>query len=629
MLALWTQLRQHRARVVLLLLTSVLALRLGFGTFTAPAALTLVQHLGYPLTLFTFVAFIWSVWQLVAWREFWLALRAGGWKVALLIGVVSLVLHLQERHGFKVVNDELVQVSTSQRMHFEREANGVARGYELGTQFILMQGDVDKRPLFYPFLLSIVHDVSGYKVENAFLLNALLTPVLFGLIYLVACRIHGRYAGVAAMLLFATIPLVTQAATGGGFEVLNLVMIVATLYLGLRYAENPTELSLAAFCLSGVLLAQVRYESVLFVPCVIVVVVAITWINRRLLLPWAVLVAPLLLVIYPLQFNAFKVHPYLWQLDDRPSEAGVYSLSYFYDNVGRALRFFFAWDHSEPNSFLVGMAGIIGVGFFLMWLYRRSRELPSSPGRLVFTLFIVTLGAQAMLMLCYFWGRYDEVLTVRLSLPTHLLFVLAFIFVFPELVRSARAWHWLTVTAAFYLAVWTIPTLTRRAYVHENLAAETCNWNREYLASRPDRDFLVIDPSMPLLWIAYQVPSISYDTLAERASQFLYHFQQRTFSECLVVQKMTVTDFDRGTLTPVPEFDLGPAVTLATVREKRFTPTYAIRLSRIVRVDHDGFVEWAAAARASRAKSGKPDAVDDLRKEQEARYTRQWLENLP
>ena len=622
-------LAEPRARMVLFVLIAALACQLGFWTFSPKVAVNLVQDYGYAVMLGTFGLFVWSVVRLVCWNKVVESWRAGGWRIALLLLVVSALLHVQEPHGFKVVNDEILQLSTSQRMHLSREAQMVSRGYELGSNFELLQGDLDKRPLFFPFLVATLHDLSGYRPENSFILNALLTPVLLGLLYLTVQRVAGTAGGVSAILLFITVPLLTQTVAGGGFEVLNLVMILATIYLGMCYATTPSAATVSAFALAGVLLAQVRYESVLFVVPVAAAILFVSWRNRVLELPWPLLCAPLLLVIYPLQFNLFRLKPELLQLTDRPSGHGVYSLAYFYENVGRALRYSFSWDHSQSNSHLVALGGIIGLGFFWMYLYRRHREMAQSrPAETVFAVFVVALCAQAFLMLCYFWGAYDEVLTVRLSLPTLLLFVLVLVFVYPLLV-PATAWRWrlLVIVTGFYFCWWTLPTLARRAYAHENFAAETSNWYREYLRTRPDRHFLVIEPRMPRLWLAYGVPSLSYEILAERIEEFCYHYRQGTFGDCLVSQRMGVGDYASGRLVPVVAHDFGPALRLETVREIRYAPTYVIRLSRIVGIDEKALRAWAVAAKAI-AKNPLTEANPkvDFR---DVSFSDEWFHKLP
>jgi len=620
---------EQRSRLILFGLLSLLAVVLGFWTFTPYRAVYLVRHGGYGVMLLTFALFVYELVKLMRRADLGARWRAGGWKVVLFVLGVSAVLHVQEPHGFKVVNDEFVQISTSQRMHQLREVSTVARGFQLGTTFMPMQGHVDKRPMFYPFLLSVVHDLTGYRPGNAFLLNALLTPVLFGLVYLVARTVAGVAGGIAAVLLLATLPLLVQTIAGGGFEVLNLVMIVVTLHLGMRFARTPDATTLSAFCLSGVLLAQVRYESILFIVPVAMAILYVFWRSGRVLLPWPVLATPLLLVAYPLQLNVFKLRPELWQLNDRPSGSGVYSFDYFHDNVGKALNYFFSFDRTHANSHLVALAGIVGLAFFFLHLFRERRTLlRKNPEQVVFALFTLALFGQAVLMMCYFWGAYDEPLTVRLSLPTQLLFVLAFVFVYPLLVTAVHRWRVLSAVIVGYFFCWTMPTVAQRAYAHTNLAAETANWQREYLQSRTDRGFIVLDQTMPMLWVTHGVAAVSFDALAERTEEFIYHYQRRTFSDYLVVQKLEIADFERETLRPMASVDLGDAVTLETVREIVFRPTYVIRLSRIVSLDEDRLRTWGK--RMMEPSNMDESAHDDTeRKAREAELVQEWLKKLP
>ena len=145
-------------------------------------------------------------------------------------------------------------------------------------------GLLDKRPLFQPLLVSLLHDLTGYRPENVFALNSALTFGLLGLVYVACRKLAGREAGILAVLLLTSLPLLAQNATGGGFELLNLVMIMSTLLLGMRFAEKRDPGSLQALLLSAVLLAQTRYESILFMLPVGLLVGWTWWKERRAVL---------------------------------------------------------------------------------------------------------------------------------------------------------------------------------------------------------------------------------------------------------------------------------------------------------------------------------------------------------
>jgi hypothetical protein len=617
---------------------SALALTLGFWSFSPASAVLAFRKCGYLLTLIAFAGLIFYLWRLARWRSMWIAFCGGGWRVVLFIVVLSGFLHMQDRHGFKVVMDEVDLLSTSQRLHETREAARVERGYYLsGTNFVIMQGNLDKRPLFYPFLLSLVHDLTGYRPENTFILNALLTPLLLVLVYTVARRLAGLEAGVTAVLLLATVPLIIQTATGGGFEVLNLVMIVLTLLLGMIYAKSPSTVALSGFCLSGVLLAQVRYESVLFIIPVGVVVTWTWWRNRKIDLPWVVIFSPLLLLGYPWQHQLMKLQPGLWQLNDRASDHGVFSLAYFYDNVGHALNYFLSFDHTQANSHLLLIAGVIGGSFFWLVLYREHRKIfREEPEQAAFVIFGLALFLVSVLLLCYFWGAFDDVVTARLSLPMQLLMLLLFVYIWPRLVKASVRWKGISAICIIYFFVWTVPTAAKRAYAFDNAAAETVNWLSSFIKAHHLKKSLVLDSNMLMLWLAYDVPAATLDTVATRQEAFLFHYHRHTFENIYVVQRVEPINYDSGGWRPTDYREgFAKAVTLVPVDQIVFNPIYAVRVSRVTAVNEQEFKAWAERRRAaqklraSKSASSGEQAVQRSDEREKSNYIQEWLRNLP
>jgi len=625
-----------RARSLLLCLFAILAVILGFYSLEGRTALAVFKYSGYGLTLISLIifAFAWvSSWDVARVRS---ALRAKGWMIAAIIGLLSLFVHAQERHGFKIVMDEVVLASTAKRMHETREATLTYRGFQFGNDFITLEADPDKRPLLYPVLVSLLHDFTGYRIENSFILNGLLTPFFLGLLFLVCRRVAGNEAGIAAMLIFATIPLFTQTAAGGGFELLNLTMILLTIHLGMNYATKPSDQTLTAFCLSGVLLAQTRYESVIFVFPVAIIIAWVWWRTRQVSIPWPLIFAPLLLVGYPLQQKIMQINPILWQLSDRPSDHGAFSIFYLYDNLGRALNYFLSFDGSLGNSHVVFILGVAGCAFFWLKLYKQRREVYESPDQSVFVIFTLFLFVLSGLLLCYFWGAFDDILTARLSLPVQLLMVLSFAWVWGELAAHRRRWRPIIAICLAYLFLWTAPRLQNRSYASINVAAEEVNWLRGFIEEAPPNSF-VFDSSSPLLWATGHISANSLDGLHERMDGFIYHYNKGTFDNYFVVQRLGIDDFSKDTWTPKhPLQATPPGITVEPVKKIIFNPLHMVRISRIASIDEEKLRGWAEAEKLKRKAeddaaipSSTSAAVDaSIAKEKEI-YLNRWMENLP
>src|SRR5690606_34452840 len=114
----------------------------------------------------------------------------------------------QERPGFKILADEVLLLGTSMGMHYQREAAYPVRATDVQGPFTILASVLDKRPLFFPFLTATVHDLTGYRPENAFYLNMGLAVLFLAAAYAVGASAGGgRWTGVLAVVLFAGLPL--------------------------------------------------------------------------------------------------------------------------------------------------------------------------------------------------------------------------------------------------------------------------------------------------------------------------------------------------------------------------------------------------------------------------------------
>lgn len=586
-------------RLVLFVLVGVLAGVLGFFTLTPLQAVMAVRDYG-----FWFIAVALGGAVFLGVRDFRRSWQQGAMRAdrrtwtggAAVILAGAAFLHVHEPHEFKIVADEILLSSTAKQLHEHREAASVLRAYDYAGNFVPINTRVDKRPLTFPFLLATVHAVTGYRFENVFWLNGLLSVGLTALLFLIGRRLGGFGGGVSAVVWVCAVPLVVQNASGAGFELLNLVMILATVWLGMRYAEEPgNEDRLGLFVLTAVLLAQVRYESALFVAPVGAIVLYGWWRAGRPVLPVTLLVAPLLLLLIPWQQNVFKLSEASWQLNDVEGATSPFGLHYFYDNVGHALNFFLSFDGAQPSAWMLGVLGILAVGFSTLIIYRHHRDVfRHRPGEAAFVIALVGLLVHAGFMLCYFWGKWDDPIIRRLSLPTHLLLVLALVHAWAAAPALAKRWGILVGLAGFQIVGWSLPTMARQSYNAENFAARTVVWLQGYAkaATAAGKHILVVDPAADLMWFLHDQSSINPFLMSKRIEEFCYHFERRTFDEVYVVQRLAI-DMKQAQRTVSIDHDLGPGAELELVAERTFAPYYVIRLSRIVSLDREAMLTWA------------------------------------
>jgi hypothetical protein len=581
-------------RVWLFALISAVSAAVGFVLVPNRLVTQVVTNTGYWCVLAAFVLFLRALWD--TYRGDLAGVRAGGirgfdWATLAVVVLGGTMLIVHESFGFKVVMDEVMLAGTSMSMHLNRNVLVPMRGSDVQGAFVIIMGNIDKRQLFFPFLVSILHDFTGYRPANAFVLNVILTFVFLALVNAAGRKLAGRLAGWLGVALFAGLPLLAQNATGGGFELLNIVMILATLLLGARFIERRDGPSFTAFCYSAMLLTQVRYESVIFLLPVVAIIILVWRREGRVVMTWPVMVLPVLMIHCALHTRIFDMNASAWQLQSKPGFTSPFSLSYIFGpphNLEHAIGFFFGKPTDQPNSYVFSALGCIALIFFLMLAVKRARALSAeSPISVATLLFSVGFAAQLGLMMCYFWGQFDDAIIRRLSLPTHLWMVLALLAVLPQFPKPAVVRTLLGVVLLGILAQG-VPSMAAHAYNQEYLAGLETAWRRQFIADQPRKDYLVVDNDS-ILWLVHEVSATTVVVAKQRRADLAFFIRTHTFSNIFVFQRYLI-DADTGKMTVREDDDLGPDYVLEPVRSERLLTLTQTRMSRLVAIRDGGKV---------------------------------------
>ncbi len=572
-------------RLQLFGVVAVLAIILGFLVLSPTAALAAMTFGGYWAMLGTFSWFVWSLWR--AGKESGyrpLPSGPGAWKIPALIAGCGFILIIHESYGFKILMDEIMLLGTSMGLHFDKHPLVAVRGHDLQGAFQLLDGQLDKRPLFQPFLVSTLHDLTGYRPENVFILNTGLTFGFLALVYQLGRKLVNPQAGVLAVLLLTSLPLLAQNATGGGFELLNLFMIVATFLLGLHYVEKRTPASQQAFILSSVLLAQTRYESILFLLPVGLLILYVWWIEQKPVLDWGTVFMPLLFLPAAWHQKIFSAKESSWEMASQPGFTHPFSLSYIPDNLGHWYVFFSDTTGEHSNSPVLSLLGWLALPFALLATAKVLLRLRTA-SRVQVTAAFFTLGfaAHTFLMVIYFWGRFDDPVIRRLSLPLNLWLVLAVVLATAELFQRPW-WIWRALMGVTVLGIfaYSLPNMSRHDYSMDYYVGREMEWRREFIAAHPEKDYLFIDNNA-IIWITHLVSGTPMRQALEHKDKIIFNFQNHTFGAFYVFQRYDVDPSD-GRQIVQKEDDLGPDYKLETVWERRFTPLTVSRISRVVSI---------------------------------------------
>jgi hypothetical protein len=575
-------LARSEVRIAGLGLSAVGAVWIGFVGMEVGTAEQLILRGGYYVMTLSFALWLAALWQLWQLRPS----AAPRWPLSeriaavLLVAVCCLVALVHETFRSKILNDEFVLQSTAFNMHFFREAGVMVRGYDILGTFVSLDNYLDKRPYFYPYLVSLAHGLSGYRPGNAIAVNVVLLPVALGLAYWLGRSIAGWRGGMLAAGLLGTLPLLVQNATGTGMELTNLVMLLACIALAGAWLERPDETRLTAFVLAGVLLTQCRYESALYIMAVLAIVVAGWWRARRFVISLPVMLAPLLLVPVAWHQRVLSASPVLWEMKE--NQTSRFGAEYLAANLRGAVDHLFSMDGRQANSPLLTVLGLGSLLWLVTWLVLRFLRGERFAGvrHLPWLSFGAVICTNAVLIQFYFWGSFSDPMAARFALPLCLLFAFASVVFVRQLDCRMRATRWVLVILAAAFFGFSIPRQARHHYSH--VGTDEVQWERRFIAGRTPANRLIITNKSSLPWLLEQTPSILLPRARAMEDRLRHHLEKNTFGEILVMQSLLPTT-SKGDHRLLPEEELPPGFELEFVAEKRFGTKIA-RISRLVAV---------------------------------------------
>jgi hypothetical protein len=568
-----------RRRLFLLLLTVLSSVQLGFATFTPAQDSLILRYAGYPLIALTFAAWIGSVWRLrpsVAEVRRWVV--GEGRTVLAWTAALTLLAVLTAPYLYKVLYDEAVVQGTATTMHWHREVGSIGRAYAYDGGFQILQPYLDKRPYFFPFLVSVLHDLTGWRESNAFALNTLLLPVVLLLAYAGGRALAGHRAGLVSLVSLGAFSLLLLNATGAGLEMLNLALVLGLVVSGASYLDQPNDARLDRLVLTVILLANTRYESSIYVGSAALIVL-VGWARAgRPILPWGALAGPLLLIPYALHNRYLAANPTLWELRDGLNER--FSLDYLSANIGFARTFFFNLGPAIANSpwlTYAGAAALIGLAITVFRLHLRWADLP--PAVQACIAVALGVGINLVLLLAYYWGDLSDPIVSRLSLPLHSLLALA-IGGTVGLLERHLPWRLAgpaIIAALVCYGLWgarvtqNLPDL--------NLIETTQRWELAVIKRLPPAERLVLTDKSPLFWFAQGMGSTSCTRAAQCLAGLEYHWRARSFQEILVIQRFAPLGAEGGWMLE-SDSRIPAGITLESIAERRF----GVKLQRVSRV---------------------------------------------
>lgn len=535
----------------------------------------MVNKSGYYFSAVAFFAFLFVAVRVVRIR---LPERRHVQCLAGAVLVASGFLFLHEQLGPKLAMEEYALASTSKSLAMERDVEVLTLGRNFNEYFIRADQYVDEQPWMYPFVVSLVHDFTGYRLMNNYLVNAGLAIVLLSLTAYVAYRLGGIFAGMLAPFLWAALPLFSLHASGGGLEVLNLLLLLVVILSAFYYIEAPGSDRLNLLALAMVCLSFTSYHSLIYWLFVAGVVVLGWWRSQKVILPVGLLMAPLLLAILAAHANFFTADVSMQGVGQNAESA--YGLEYILPNLERAIYFLFATGDELPNAFLLGICGVLFVPLSLLHALRSVRAKDKTHDQsLVFLFLALAVIGQFIMTLAGADGQLMEKAAAAKVLPLFLLMITSILVGLSTRIKEGRTW-WIVylVVGVFILSV-SLPNKAKGVYGKEDWLVREAAWLEVQAAENFEPMSLVVDKET-IIWTLKEWHCITVAEALSNLPRIRAELERGKFPHVYFIDRASAAYDSDEQIKFKSDYDLAE-LDIRLITEKSFQPLEMTRIYKV------------------------------------------------
>ncbi|MDD4004793.1 MAG: glycosyltransferase family 39 protein [Elusimicrobiaceae bacterium] len=491
---------------------------------------------------------------------------ARNWKGLCLTLALMGAVFMSVKPGYRVLSDETNLLGVSRSMLFEHTVQNPTMGFFYYGNLQVTNYEKEKRPFLFPFLLSIVHLVLGYKWTNLFVLNFLVGWSFLFMFYRVFEPRGGLAGGLAASVLLASYPIFTLNATGGGFDLLAAFFMALALLMVWIYLHNPEKEELNLLWMTLLMLANTRYESFIYLP----VIFALLFAFRRV--PDKKRVLLLSLVSVPFFF------PIAWQRIltagnyEHPAGTTIFSVSSLSSNLRFMLNSQFDFTFKPPYNNIINLAAFLCI----IWLViPAAKKLYDTRLKVQFAAIAGGAVGLNVLINCahFFVPSYAHPVSARwfIGFSAACVFMVS---VFLVDVFKVKPWFFLILSLALFSLYH--PTAMERRFPNCITMIRATDYVYDFLAKADDRNLLVVT-DRPGQYVVADYGAISFKYANSHVKETFDRLRRHLCSHIVILQDIR---YDTG--RPIPEHTLSKEYPLEPLAEIQNTAEAYVRISKVV-----------------------------------------------
>ncbi len=471
---------------------------------------------------------------------------------------------------FRVLSDETNLLSVAKSMTYERQVRNITEGRWYYEMFWPTASSTEKRPFLFPFFTSLMHTFFGYRVANVFALNYVVLSITLFLLYLLIRFYLGELLAFASLILVVAQPVFSLSATSGSYELFNLLFILASLISLRFFLRNPNSQAFVVLVFNLVMLANVRYESGLFLLVTALVLCFSGYMRSSFFKPSLVLVPFLLL-------------PLIWQRiimlnepDPNFSGSWLSALKFHYAWKNTVLFFKYILDCSGHWGYagIVNAAGLLAVVYFLVFLLIGPQGLNKRQEKPVLLMTsVISIFVLFGIAIIYQGGINDHPMQGRLYLPILIVLSVLPIFFFAQIVKDHHKLSIPVFIGALIIFIYYHPMAVEDRLTNNLMIIREFRYVDDFLKKNADKNSLIIC-GRPGQIEVYNYGAISYTTANQEASTLLRQYKNHLFSSIYVIQSISYQ-----TNSPLQDNIVDSRYSLETVSELQMLGSYYFRIS--------------------------------------------------
>jgi hypothetical protein len=483
---------------------------------------------------------------------------------------VTVVAGLAIHPALRMLSDEAGLVGTSKNLWATRTATFTVSGKYYYDSYWDIGVAVDQRPSLFPFLVSLLHVVLGYSYKNVFLFNLMVLPAFVLVAYRLAKTLGGETFAIVAALLVVAHPITLLSVRSGGFDFLAAFFALLVIKSLRDHCHEPSPERLAVLWMNLCMFAEIRYETGLFIPPIVVLLLFFRMVTWSALRRFA-----FIYVLTP----AFLM-PRIWQavfrgsVPEQDPGAIVFSFQNFFNNARDYYAPILSPFAPQPaHAAIVIALGVVGCILWLPWLYHRLRARAWNAPHLRFAVLVSAwMLVQAILVFTYIWGRAQHPAAARLVLAIDTFFAFPAAWVLTLWLRRWRPL--LAVLLGVAVVAYYLPVASQHRMLNKLTQTREAATTWRFFESLHEKRIIIV-ADRPGLYTIMEYGAMDFET-ARHDPVIFDALARGLFYDIYVVQQISLT-----TQEPLPGYDIWPTRSRQTMLEFQNDANVKVRISRL------------------------------------------------